>query len=272
MKQKSAYIEYILKGGKIMQLKIKRGLWIVFTFNLLVGAIIWWAGSSILKTGFNLPVFTDFVDSIPAITIEDKTVVSPLDMNASRSLGGMPLLYIQTDRDRIGVGAIQDGVYITRKAVTVFNNSTIQAELELPEKGVITPELIHKFFYKLAIWLPALIGLVYMLRLWIFYLLLVGLTALIALVPAIRKKLTPYAIWRYAAYVHVTLLTIDFIATYFGYGLPSLTYVNDNLPMWLGMLILFFVTMLIQLIVAWLVSIVVVLVATYRNKNKKKKS
>ena len=250
-----------------MKLNIKRGLWIVFTFNLLIGAIVWWAGSSILKTTFGSPVFTDFINSIPAITIENKTVVDPLNLNTSRSLGGMPLLYIQTDRDNIGVGAIQDGIYITRKAISILNNATVQQTFELPEKGVINAELVHKYFHRFAIWAPALLGLLYVARLWIFYLLLAGLVALIALIPALRKKLAPYAVWRYAMWAHVGVLGLDFISSYFGYPLPMLTYYNIALPAWLNMIVLFFITMTIQLALAWLVADAIMLIATLR-KNK----
>ena len=252
-----------------MTLKIKRGLWIVFTFNLLIGAVIWWAGSSLLKGTFGSPVFTDFINSIPTITIENNTVVNPLDLNTSRSLGGMPLLYIQTDRDNGGVGASQDGIYITRKAISILNNGYVQTQLDLPESGVINPEKVHTYFHRFAIWAPAVLGVLYIIRLWIFYLLLVGLTALIAMIPVVRKKLVPYAVWRYAMWGHVGVLGADFIAGYFGHSLPVLTYYNFNLPIWLGITALFFVSMAIQLVVAWLVSVVIMLIGICRNKKKK---
>ncbi len=259
-----------------MKLKIKRGLWIVFTFNIVVAAIVWWAGSNLLTTAFSHPVFTDFVDSIPTITVKDKTVQNPLDLNTSRSLGNMPLLYIQTDRDYIGVGAIQDGIYITKKAVSILNNGATQAQFELPENGIINPEKIHTYFHRFAIWAPALLSLLYIVRLWIFYFVLVGLFALFTLIPAIRKKLAPYAVWRYAAYAHVGVLSCDFIGSYFGYGLPTITYMNFNLPIWLGVSILFFITMLVQWLVAWLVADIIMLVAILRQdkvtKSIKKKN
>lgn len=255
-----------------MKLNIKRGLWIVFAFNLLVGAIVWWAGSNILNATFTSPAFTSFVDSIPTITIENKTVQSPLDLNTSRSLAGMPLLYVQTDRDYVGVGAIQDGIYITRKAISIMGDGVNQVQLDLPQSGVISPEKVHTYFHRFAIWAPAILGLLYVLRLWIFYLLLVGLVALVALIPAIRKKLAPCAIWRYAMYAQVGVLGLDFIANFFGHGLPVLTYSNFNLPTWLGVTLLFFITMLVQLVVAWLASVIVMLIAIWRNKNKKKKA
>lgn len=254
-----------------MKLNIKRGLWIVFVFNLLIGGLIWWAGSSVLKSTFESPIFSEFIDSIPTITIKDKTVTNPLNLNTSRSLAGMPLVYIQTDRDYIGVGVIQNGIYLTRKAITVFNDGETRTQISLPENGVITPEKLHTYFHRFAIWAPCLLGLLYVVRLWIFYLLLVGLTALIALIPAIRKKLAPYAVWRSAMWTHVGVLGADFIANYYGSGLPVLTYYNFELPIWLGVTILFFVSMAIQFALAWLISVIILAIGACRNKGKKKK-
>ena len=100
-----------------------------------------------------------------------------------------------------------------------------------------------------------------MLRLWIFYLLLTALVALVSLIPALRKKLAPYAVWRYAMWAFVGVLGLDFVANYFGHGLPVLTYYNFNLPTWLGLTVLFFVSMFIQLAVAWLVSVIIMLIS-----------
>lgn len=252
-----------------MKLNIKKGLWIVFTFNLLIAVVVWWAGSNVLKGAFESPIFKDFIESIPTITIENSTVKDPMNLNTSRSIGGMPLLYIQTDRDYVGVGSIQDGIYITRKAISIFNNGAVQTQLNLPEKGLINPEKIHTYFHRFAIWAPAILGALYILRLWIFYLLLVGLTALVSLIPTIRKKLAPCSVWRYAMWAHVGVLGTDFIANYFGYGLPVLTYYNFNLPIWMGILALFFVSMVIQLMLAWLVSTVIMVIATHHNGKKK---
>ncbi len=251
-----------------MKLKIKRGLWIVFAFNLMVGAVVWWAGSNVLNATFTSPIVTDFIDSVPTITIEDKTVVDPVDLNTSRSLGGMPLLYIQTDRDFVGVGAIQDGIYITRKAISFLNNGIVQQAFEFPEKGQINSELIQNYFHRIAIWAPAVLGLFYVLRLWIFYLLLVGFTALIALIPAVRRRLTACVVWRCAMWAHVGVLGTDFVCSYLGYPLPVLTYYNMNLSIWTNLIALFFITMLLQLIVAWVVSVIIMLFSAKRSQKK----
>lgn len=255
-------------------LKIKRGLWIVFAFNLLVGLVVWWAAGDVLKVSIENPVMAEFVDSIPTIAIEDKTVVDPVNLNTVRTLGGTPLLYIQTDRDYVGVGVIHDGIYFTRKAISILNNGVLQSQLELPQTAVITSQKIHTFLHYVVVWVPVLLALLYFIRLWILYLILVGLTALIAAIPAIRKKLVPYTVWRSAACAYIAVLFFDFLAGYFGYGLPILTYQSASLPGWLGAVVLFFVTMLIQLAVTWIVSVVIMLITVMhgqKNKTKKEK-
>ena len=89
------------------------------------------ATGELVYTGTLRTNLTSFVDSIPTIVIQDETVVEPVNMNTSRSLGDTPLLYIQTDRDYIGVGAIQDGIYITKKAVSVLMQGNIISQIEL---------------------------------------------------------------------------------------------------------------------------------------------
>ena len=261
--------------------KIKRGLWIVFAFNLLVGVLVWWAGCSYSNMTFKSSVLTESVRSVPDLTVKEGTIIAPLNVNTQFYIQMSPYpptmvppltVYVQTDRDYVGVGVIQDGIYITRKAISLIGAGNVLSQWQLrPHDGTITPAKIVDFVGSLTFWASALLGLLYMLRLWIFYLLLTALVALVSLIPALRKKLAPYAVWRYAMWAFVGVLGLDFVANYFGHGLPVLTYYNFNLPTWLGLTVLFFVSMFIQLAVAWLVSVIIMLISVYRNKNKKKK-
>lgn len=206
-------------------LKMKsRGLIVVLIFNLLISCLIWFGSSNTLKANFQNPIFINFVDSIPTIVIQDETVVEPVNMNTSRSLDDIPLLYIQTDRDYIGVGAIQDGIYITKKAVSVFINGNIVSQTELPDDAVITPAKIHQFFGYLITWVPVVIALIYMAVLWAFYLILVGFNALVVLLMEKYGKPAPtHSAWRSAMVTMLIVLIIDFAAGYFGYALPVST-------------------------------------------------
>lgn len=222
-------------------LKMKsRGLIVVLIFNLLISGLIWWASSNILKANFQNPIFTSFVDSIPTIVIQDETVVEPVNMNTSRSLGDTPLLYIQTDRDYIGVGAIQDGIYITKKAVSVLMQGSIISQIELPDEGVINPTKIHQFFGYLITWVPVVIALIYMAVLWAFYLILVGFNALVGLLMKKYGKPAPvYSAWRSAMVAMLFVLIIDFAAGYFGYALPVLTIYGWPIPLFIQWIIAF---------------------------------
>lgn len=222
-------------------LKIKsRGLIVVLIFNLFISGLFWWASSNILKANFQNPIFTSFVDSIPTIVIKDETVVEPVNMNASRTLGDIPFLYIQTDRDYVGVGAIQDGIYITRKAVTVFIQGNTLSQIELPDEGVITPQKIHQFLAYLITWVPVVIALIYMAVLWAFYLILVGFNALVGLLMKKYGKVAPtHSAWRSAMVAMLIVLIIDFAAGYFGYALPVLTIYGWPVPLFIQWIIAF---------------------------------
>lgn len=237
-------------------LKMKsRGLKIVLIFNFLVAALIWWASSNVLKSTLENPIFTAFIDSVPTLTIKDNTIVNPVDLNTVRNLGNDPLLYIQTDRDNIGVGVIQDGIYITRKAVSVLINSNVVSQIELPEEGVISPEKIHQFFHQIIVWAPVLLALVYIGFLWIFYLALVGLTALVGLIIARFTKAIPqHSFWRCATISAVTVLLVDFAAGFMGYSLPVITYYGFPIPL------------LVQLLIAWPIAVGLVCVETFVGK------
>ena len=222
-------------------LKMKsRGLIVVLIFNLIISGLIWWDSSNALKANFQNPTFTSFVDSIPTIVIQDETVVEPVDLNTSRSLGDTPFLYIQTDRDYVGVGAIQDGIYITRKAITVLMQGNTLSQIELPDEAVINSAKIHQFFGYLITWVPVVMALIYMAILWAFYLILVGFNALVGLLMKKYGKPAPvHSAWRSAMLAMLIVLIIDFAAGYFGYALPVLTIYGFPFPLFFQWIIAF---------------------------------
>ncbi len=231
-------------------LKMKsRGLIVVLIFNLLISCLIWFGSSNILKAGFQDPIFTSFVDSIPTIVIQDETVVEPINMNTYRSLGDTPLLYIQTDRDYVGVGVIQDGVYLTKKALTVFQNGNIVSQTELPDDLVITPEKMKQFFGYIITWVPVIIALCVMVLLWVFYLTLVGFSSLIGLLIKKNKQMPVHSAWRCSMIAMLVVWTADILFSFFGYTLfATFTYNGYSFPLfqWVTALVLAVILMSLE--------------------------
>ena len=241
-------------------LRIKsRGLKFVLLFNLIIACLIWWGGSSMLKANFQNPIFTSFIDSIPTITVEDNTVIDPIDQNTVIHLGAKPFLYIQTDRDYVGVGAIQDGLYLTRKSITILEQGNTLAVIELPDDTVISSEKVHQFFRNIILWIPVIFAVICLGYLWIFYLALVGVTALTnLLIKRFGKQAPLYCVWRCSTIAMLAVLICDFTLSFLGYSIPTLTIYG-------------YPTMLSQLFVSWLVAVGLVCVETF-NSNKTEKS
>ncbi|MBE6446709.1 MAG: hypothetical protein E7021_04840 [Alphaproteobacteria bacterium] len=231
-------------------LKMKsRGLIVVLIFTLLVSGLVWWGGNAILKANFKNPIFTQFIDSIPTIAIDDETVISPADTNTVRYLADTPFLFIQTDRDYVGVGVVQDGIYLTKKAVTVLANGNIISQVELPDEAVITPEKLHRYFGYIITWVPVLLALIYMGILWLFYLTLVGFSSLIGLLIKKNGQMPSHSAWRCSMMAMLIVLIIDFTAGYFGYSLlPTMAIYGFSVPLfqWISALILAVVLMSIE--------------------------
>lgn len=251
-----------------MKLKIKRGLWIIFTFNLLVGIFVYWAIMSGISYRLNHPIFTDSVKTVPDLTIENKTIVHPTNASAQFliPLGPEDIMpvYIRTDRDFVGVSVIQDGVYITRKAVSFVAGGHLRSQNELPKDGVITPKEIKNLLMRFGRWLSVAVGLTIMIVLWMFYLICVGLLGLISLIPGLRKKLSTGAVWRCSMWAYLFVVVVDYIADLFGKGLPMLAY--NRIPM----------PFLLKLVVVVVFATILLIISAIRNKgstteSKKKK-
>lgn len=251
-----------------MKLKIKRGLWIVFTFNLLMGIFVYWAVMTGVTYRLNHPIFVESVKTLPDLTIKDKTIVHPIDANAQFliPLGPEEIMpvYVRTDRDYVGVGVIQDGIYITRKAVSFVAGGRLRSQNELPEDGVITSKEVQKILLRYGRWLSVAIGLAVMVTFWILYLICTGLVGLISLIPGLRKNLSTGAVWRCTMWAYIFAIVADYIADIFGKGLPVLAYNGFPLPF------------ILKLIIIVVLATILLVISAIRNKGsttefKKKK-
>lgn len=214
-----------------MFLKVKRGLWIVFVFNLLIGLLVFGSGFMYSKAVVESPVFVETVSDLPDLIVENKTIVKPTDLKMRFFVQISPThvipVYVQTDRDYVGELAVPDGLHITRKAFSLVLNGQLLAQDELSEiskTGVISGQTISKFLYRSCVLFFGVLAVLVMIFLWVFYLVLVGLAALVSLIPALHKNLSKGDVWRNVMWAYVIILTLNLIGAFWGYTLPGLLF------------------------------------------------
>ena len=241
-----------LKEGK------GRGLRAMLIFSALVGVLLW--GMTYIYVR-KIPASADlnaFVNQLPTIVIQNGEVVEPARTNKTYAFKGHPIFYLQTDRDEVSRFSA-DGIYLTRKVFAFVGGGQLQQGAYLSGNVVVTPATLMKVIRSFVFWTPIALGLVYFTILWIFYLLVVGVSALITLI--CRFKLNKGAIWRSASFATIAVLLIDVIMSLFGYSVGKNTY---------PMVVQLFTTLLLVLLIVYGIRERKTEVKELKKKEKKK--
>lgn len=194
-----------LKEGK------GRGLRAMLIFTILLGGFFWYFTSTGMKNILSVPEVQAFVQSIPDIEIKDGVVIKPANMNVTKNFGPIPLLRIQTDRDTL-TQINQAGFYLTKKAFYWTSNGAVNS-VALPQALTINQEVIQTALRKVVTWFPVLYGLFYVAIIWAFYLILVGVTALIGCVAG-KMTVNKGTIWRLAMTTSIFVFVLELVLTF----------------------------------------------------------
>ena len=209
MKKLSQYF----KAGKGRGLKLV--FWTTLVLSLLMGAYAYHGGMQFFK---RKPI-TDFVDSIPILTIKDGTIQNDnLKWVSYIPMTRFPVV-IDTTLDTLPL-PVPDGLYVTRSAMfSVAEHGTRVDRSPLLDNQVITPSYIHQALRKFAFSFAVGIFLFFLIVSWIAYLVAVAVSALFAWI--IRAKLAPHRVWRVAAFTWVIGLLTSMILAFGGFILST---------------------------------------------------
>ena len=227
-----------------------RGLKAVFIFSTIIAFLTWGMVHYSIKELPNDPDLNAFVEQLPAIVIQDGIVTEPANANNVYTFKNLPIFYLQSDRDVVSPLAAS-GFYLTRKNFSVVSNGTVQRSFLLSNAMTITPDSLMKLIRSFVFWVPVVWGLFYFIILYLFYLVVVGITALIAKI--CRFKLNKGAIWRATSFSTIIILLIDIVMSILGYSVGGRTY-----------------PMLVQLLMTILL-VLLILFGIRENKEEKKK-
>ena len=198
-----------------------RGLRAMLIFSTLIGLLLWGTTYAFVKQVPQNSDLNAFVGQLPTIVIQNGEVVEPANTNKAYTFKGRPIFYLQTDRNEIAQFS-PDGIYLTRKLFAFVGGGQLQQGTYLSGTTTVTPDLIMKVIRSFVFWTPIILGVVYFAILWIFYLLVVGVSALISLI--CRFRLNKGAIWRSASFATIAVLLIDIVMSMFGYSVGRSTY------------------------------------------------
>ncbi|MGN0919416.1 MAG: DUF1189 family protein [Alphaproteobacteria bacterium] len=222
-----------LKQGK------GRGLRAMLIFTALIGFLLWGMIYTYVRKVPENADLNAFVNQLPTIVIQNGEVVEPAGLNKPYAFKGQSIFYLQTDRDEVSPFSA-DGIYLTRKIFAFVAGGQIQQATSLSGDAVVTPENLMKAIRSFVAWTPVILGGFYFTILWVFYLLVVSLSALIALI--CRLRLNKGAVWRSASFATIAVLLIDIIMGMLGYSVVSARY---------PMLIQLLTTILLVLLIAF---------------------
>ena len=201
------------------------GLKAILVFSVFIAVLLWGMTYSILYSVPNNPDLNQFLNQLPAITIQDGQVITPAHANTAYSFKGHPVFYLQTDKDEVSPFSV-DGFYLTRHAFSVVSDGQVRTRIPLSTNTTVTPENIMSVIRSFVLWAPILLAVFYFAILWIFYLVVVGVSALILAVTGLilKFKFDAGTIWRSASFSSIAILLLDIIMGFFGYSIGRMTY------------------------------------------------
>lgn len=198
-----------------------RGLRAVFIFSTIIAVLSWGMIHYSIKEFPNDPDLNAFVEQLPAIVIQDGIVTEPANANNVYPFKNQPIFYLQSDRDAVSPLSA-NGFYLTRKNFSIVSDGTIQRNFPLSSTMIITPDSLMNLIRSFVFWVPVIWGVAYFIILFLFYLVVVGVSALIAKI--CRFKLNKGAVWRSASFSMIAILLIDMIMSILGYSVGQSTY------------------------------------------------
>lgn len=198
-----------------------RGLRSMLIFSILIGLLTWGIAYYSIK---ELPQNTElnaFIEQLPTIVIQDGIVTEPANVNNSYSFENQPIFYLQSDRDTVSLLSA-NGFYLTRKHFTVIANGEVKSDFLLKNTITITHASIVDAIRTFVFWLPIIWGIIYFTIIWLYYLIVVGISSLIIWIG--RFKLNKGTIWRSASFAAISILLIDISVSAFGYSIGYSAY------------------------------------------------
>ena len=156
-----------------------RGLKAMLIFSVLVGLSLWGIIHAVARTIPENAHLNELIDQLPTLVIKDGTVVEPANINRTYFVNGHPLFYLQTDRDEVSPFS-EDGIHLTRKMIALISEHQIQRGSFLSGNMTITSITIKEIISSAAIWTPIMAAIFYFALLWLFYFLVLGISALLA--------------------------------------------------------------------------------------------
>ena len=179
--------------------------------SVIFGGLTYYTGLQFFKH----KLITDFVDSVPTLTIKDGIIQN----NNIKWVSMIPLtripVVINTTQDNLAL-PVPDGLYITRTAMfNVTERGTSVDRAPLLDNQEITPEYIYKTLRHFALSFAIGIFIFFFIVSWLAYLIAVAFSALFAWI--IRAKLATHRVWRVASVTWVLGLLISMILAFGGF-------------------------------------------------------
>jgi len=199
-----------------------RGLRIVFYLSFLLtivfGLMTYYSG----KEFINSPVVSSFVKSVPSFVIKDGAIQNKDLRWASYVPGigqnGKMLIVIDATQDELNF-PVPDGLYVTRTMLyRVADYGTQIERSKLGEDRFISPAFLDSILYKMVASFSVVIGFVAFVFLWLSYLIVVALTALVGLI--LRSDLSNHRAWRVAAVIWAFVQLLSLVLWSVGIAIP----------------------------------------------------
>ena len=193
------------------------GLKFLTLFSVLLALILGGTTYYQVNTYLKSETVQSFIADVPVLEIKDHKLVAPRDAYVVLEYPDMAgaFLVIDTRSDNLDLMHFETVFYLTPDRVYVKAGANIQT-IEYDEDMIVTPDLIQKTIQMTSFLMPLFVGVSLLLFVWIGYGFLYFVSKLFSWL--IKKPITPPMRGRIVLLAWVSILLIDFILSFFGWG------------------------------------------------------